>query len=291
MIWLHALRVHQWIKNLLLAAPVLAAHEFADGALLLPLVLAVCAFCLCSSAVYVVNDLLDLESDRRHPHKRRRPFAAGTLPVWKGMVAAPLLTVGAFLVGQCVGASLVGVLAIYFTVALAYSLWFKRLVLVDCMMLTGLYTLRIFAGAVATGIPPSFWLLAFAIFFFLSLAFVKRYAELQVQEAAGSDRAHGRGYYISDRPLVLALGVAAAYSAVLVLALYLDGEEAVRLYARPEWLWAAVPITLSWISWVWIKAHRGEMSDDPIVFALTDPASLACGALLALTFFVAAAAP
>jgi 4-hydroxybenzoate polyprenyltransferase len=213
------------------------------------------------------------------------------LPVWQGVAAAPLLTAGAFLVGQHAGASLLGVLAIYFAVALGYSLWFKRMVLIDCMTLTGLYTLRIFAGAVATGIPPSFWLLAFSIFFFLSLAFVKRYAELQVQEAAGSDRAHGRGYYTSDRPWVLALGMAAAFSAVLVLALYLDGEEAVRLYAQPEWLWAAVPITLSWISWVWIKAHRGEMSDDPIVFALTDPASLACGALLALTFVAAAASP
>jgi 4-hydroxybenzoate polyprenyltransferase len=272
-----------------LAVPLLAAHQYSDATLLQLLLPAFCAFCLCSSAVYVSNDLLDLESDRKHPHKRMRPFAAGTLPVWKGLVTVPLLTGGGFLLAHAVGPCFVGVVSVYFAVTLAYSLWLKRCVLVDCMTLTALYTLRIVAGAVATDIPPSFWLLAFSVFLFLSLAFVKRYAELQVQEAAGSDRAHGRGYYVADRPLLLALGIAAAYAAVLVLALYLDGDVVVQLYARPEWLWAAVPVMLFWMSWVWIKAHRGEMYDDPIAFALRDPTSLACAGLLAVTFVLAAA--
>jgi 4-hydroxybenzoate polyprenyltransferase len=175
----------------------------------------------------------------------------------------------------------------YFVLTCAYSLRLKRIALVDCLTLAALYTLRVIAGAAAVAITLSFWLLAFSVFIFLSLAFVKRYAELQLQAGAGNLQAHGRGYMVADAPVVQALGIAAGYAAVLVLALYLHGETVVTLYAQPELIWFAVPLILFWVSWVWMKAHRGEMHDDPIVFALKDKASLAVAQLVALCFLLA----
>lgn len=285
--WRRALRLHQWLKNLLLVVPVLAAHEVANPAHWGALALAFVSFSLCASAVYVANDLFDLESDRLHPRKRSRPFAAGRLPAWQGVVAVPLLLAASLAVGAGVGGSFLPWLAGYFLLTCAYSLRLKRMVLVDCLALATLYTLRIVAGAAATGIEPSFWLLAFSGFLFLSLAFVKRYAELLVQVGRGSAKAHGRGYLTEDAPLVLVFGVVSGYAAAVVLALYLNSDAVARLYGRPTIAGAAVPILLLWISWVWLQAHRGRMHDDPLVFALRDPASLASGAALAAALALA----
>ena len=285
--WLKMLRVHQYLKNLLLFVPLLAAHQIGNFQSLSTLILAFVSFSLCASAVYMANDLLDLESDRKHPRKRHRPFACAAVPIKAGVILAPLFAIASLILGLVVGAAFTAWLVVYFLLTCAYSLWLKRLALIDCLTLAALYTLRIIAGAAAVAITLSFWLLAFSVFIFLSLAFVKRYAELQVQAQAGNSHAHGRGYAVTDAPLLQTLGITAGYAAVLVLALYLHGETVVTLYAQPQLIWFAVPLMLFWVSWVWMKAHRGEMHDDPIVFAIKDKASLAVAALITISFLLA----
>lgn len=285
--WAKMLRVHQWLKNLLLFVPLVAAHRVSDSASWGALAIAFVSFSLCASTVYIANDLFDLESDRLHPRKRLRPFAAGTIPVWQGVVAAPVLLAASVLLGLQVGGDFMPWLIGYFALTCVYSVVLKRMVLVDCLTLALLYTVRIVAGAAAAGLDLSFWLLAFSIFLFLSLAFVKRYAELLVQAASGKDRAHGRGYYTSDASLVQAFGIASGYASVLVLALYLNSESVIRLYSRPEFAGATVPILLFWISWVWLQAHRGRMNDDPLVFAVKDPASIVAGAIFGAALVLA----
>lgn len=285
--WLRVFRVHQWVKNILLFVPVLAAHQAITGELGITLLLAFIAFSLCASSVYIANDLLDLESDRQHPRKCHRPFAAGHVPVALGVVLAPLLMVLSFVLAAFVNASFFIWLLIYFAITCAYSWGLKRLVLVDCLTLAILYTLRIVAGAAAVHVPLSFWLLALSIFLFLSLAFIKRYAELQVHDSNSVSKVHGRGYYTSDASLVQQLGVSSGFAAVLVLALYLNSTTVVLLYRTPEIIWVAVPLMLWWLSWMWLKAHRGLMHDDPIVFAMKDKTSIAIGILFVATFLLA----
>lgn len=284
--WLRMLRVHQWLKNLLLFVPFFAAHMLSNTQAWLSLALAFCAFSLCASSVYIANDLLDLESDRQHPRKRNRPFASGALPVWVGVVTAPPLLLCSLFLAQHVSAGFMLWLSLYFALTCAYSWSLKRLMLIDCLSLAVLYTLRIIAGAAAINMQLSFWLLAFAIFLFLSLAFVKRYAELEVQLSNGKQKAHGRGYYTSDASIIQSLGITSSYASVLVLALYLNSDAVVKLYRTPEAIWAAVPVMLFWVSWMWMQAHRGLMHDDPLVFAIKDKASLLAGlafaAILAL---------
>jgi 4-hydroxybenzoate polyprenyltransferase len=285
--WRRVFRVHQWLKNALLFVPLLAAHQLGNIQSLSTLLLAFISFSLCASAVYMANDLLDLDSDRKHPRKRNRPFAAAAVPIYAGAVLAPVFAIASLALGLLVGTAFTVWLVIYFLLTCAYSLWLKRLALIDCLTLAALYTLRIIAGAAAVAISLSFWLLAFSVFIFLSLAFVKRYAELQVQAGIGNSHAHGRGYAVTDAPLVQTLGIAAGYAAVMVLALYLHGETVVTLYAQPELIWFAVPLMLFWVSWVWMKAHRGEMHDDPIVFAIKDKASLVVAVSIAASFLLA----
>ncbi len=287
--WLRLLRVQQWLKNLLLFAPILAAHQVVEFQSWLLLVLAFISFSLCASANYLVNDLLDLESDRIHPRKRNRPFASGQVPIVAGVVAVPLLLASSLLLGWLIGEQFLLCLAAYLLVTVCYSWFLKRLVLVDCITLAVLYTLRIIAGAAAVGMGLSFWLLAFAVFLFLSLAFVKRYAELEVQLLEGRQEVHGRGYFTSDAPLVQTLGVSAGYAAALVLSLYLNSEEVLLLYATPEIVWGAVLILLYWISWMWMQAHRGLMHDDPLVFAVKSRTSLLAGALFLLVIYLGTA--
>ena len=281
------LRMHQWLKNLLLFIAPLAAHQTPSADLSSMLLLAFFSFSLCASAVYIANDLFDLDSDRHHPRKRLRPFASGRVSVAKGVVLFPLLLLNAFLFAIPVGSAFVGWLLFYFLLTCAYSWGLKRVVLIDCLVLAMLYTVRIIAGAAAAGIALSFWLLAFSVFLFLSLAFVKRYAELKTHADDGRDHAHGRGYWISDAPLVQSLGITSGYAAVVVLALYLNSDAVVKLYQQPVVMWSAVPVMLFWISWMWMKAHRGEMHDDPLLFAVRDKASLLSGCAFALVLFVA----
>jgi len=288
-VWRRTLRVHQWLKNILLFVPLFASHHFSDVGIWQALALAFLSFSLCASSVYIANDLTDLESDRQHPRKSKRPFAAGALPVWKGVIAAPLLLLASLAIGTFVGNKFLIALAIYFLVTCAYSWGLKRLMLVDCLTLAVLYTMRIVAGAAASGLELSFWLLAFSGFLFLSLAFVKRYAELQLQLLRGKHKAHGRAYVTSDASLIQVLGVNSGFAAVVVLALYFNNENVLSLYHTPELAWVGVPIMLFWISWVWIRAHRGEMHDDPVIFAVKDRASLIAGALFGAVLMGASA--
>ena len=280
-VWSQVLRVHQWLKNLLLLIPLFASHQLNQREAWVSLLFAFLALSLCASSVYIANDLLDLESDRLHPRKRNRPFASGQIPAWIGVALAPVLVLAGLALGSRVGGHFLAWLEVYFALTCAYSWGLKRIMLVDCLTLAMLYTLRVVAGAAATGTALSFWLLAFSVFLFLSLAFVKRYAELNVQQLEGRKRAHGRAYLTSDAPLVQTLGITSGYTAALVLALYLESDAVVRLYRTPEIVWGAVPVLLFWVSWMWMQANRGNMHDDPLIHAVKDKASLLAGAAFA----------
>jgi 4-hydroxybenzoate polyprenyltransferase len=285
--WCRVFRVHQWLKNLLLFVPLLAAHRLSETDSLIQLIVAFISFSLCASAVYITNDLLDLESDRQHPRKKYRPFASGSVPILYGVILAPVCGAVSLALSVYVGKYFMAWIFAYFALTFAYSVKLKKIVLIDCLTLAALYTLRIVAGAAAVSVPLSFWLLAFSTFIFLSLAFVKRYAELQVHLLERKDKVHGRGYYVTDASLIQTLGIAAGYAAVLVLALYLQGETVTTLYRTPEFIWGSVPLMLFWISWIWLKAHRGLMNDDPLVFAVKDTASWAVVIGIGISFVAA----
>jgi 4-hydroxybenzoate polyprenyltransferase/phosphoserine phosphatase len=274
------LRLHQWLKNLLLFVPLLAAHQFTQGAAWGHLLLAFFSFSLCASAVYISNDLLDLASDRLHPRKRRRPFASGAVPIAWGVVLSPLLALTSMALALVVGTHFLAWLAVYFALTCWYSVTLKRLVLLDCMTLACLYTLRIIAGGAASALALSRWLLAVSGFVFLSLSFLKRHTELRpLVERGETAAAHGRGYIAQDAALVQMFGVAAGYASAVVLALYLHGNTVQLLYRQPHAILVTVGVLVYWISWMWLQSHRGEMHDDPVVFAVKDKISLACGAV------------
>lgn len=287
--WAKALRLHQWLKNLLVFVPLLAAHRLDEPAVLLAALLAFLAFGLCASSVYVLNDLLDLEDDRKHARKRTRPFAAGRLAPQQGLAASAIsLALALLLCLLALPAAFLGTLALYYGLTLAYSLFLKRRAMVDVLTLAALYTLRILAGAAACGIVVTSWMLAFSVFMFLSLALVKRYAELRhAREAGQVSRTPGRGYYPGDLDMIASLGGSAGYLAVLVLALYIDELGGSSLYRHPELIWLACPLLLYWISRTWMMTHRGEMHDDPVVFAARDGVSLVVGLLFGLVFWAA----
>jgi 4-hydroxybenzoate polyprenyltransferase/phosphoserine phosphatase len=268
---LQALRPHQWSKNLLIFAPMLAAHDFSAAP---SAVAAFVAFCLTASSVYVINDMLDLKADRNHPRKRSRPFAAGTVSLAWGMAAAPTLALSALAIALLFTPPLfAGVLTLYYIVTFAYSLWLKRQVMVDILTLACLYTLRIFAGAAATDLPLSPWLLAFAMFMFLALAAVKRQAELTDQLREGRIKVEGRGYTTDDLPIMRGIALSAGYASVMVFALYINSPNIIELYSQPEMLWLVCPLLLYWVSYMVMATHRGRMTADPIVYAATDPVS------------------
>jgi 4-hydroxybenzoate polyprenyltransferase len=285
--WIKALRLHQWMKNLLLFLPLLGAHQIFDPALLFRVAVAFFAFGFCASSVYLVNDLMDLESDRHHPRKRLRPFAAGVLSPLAGVAVAGVLLVCAFVLAWWVAQAFFAWLAVYFVITVAYTFALKRKEIVDALSLAALYTLRIIAGGAAVALPASFWLLAFSLFLFLSLAFVKRFSELQVMLGQGRDEAKGRGYVTSDLPLIQMMGVVSGFAAVMVLALYINSEAVVVMYKRPEAMWLTIPILLYWITRVWMKTHRGLMHDDPVLFAMKDKISIISGLMFLTVLWLA----
>ena len=287
LVYLRALRVHQWLKNLLVIVPLLAAHQANVLQGLLQVIYAFFAFSLCASAVYVLNDLLDLESDRQHSRKRKRPFAAGSIPLWQGMLMVPVLLAVAFTIAAMLPKQFILVLAAYFVMTLAYSIRLKKQVIVDVMLLAGLYTMRIIAGAAATQITPSFWLLAFSMFIFLSLAMVKRYSELLITLQNNKQETAGRGYAVSDLQVLMSIGVSSGIGSVLVLALYLNNPETNKMYPNTMWLWLMPPLLLYWVARMWMKTQRGQVDDDPVVFAARDWQSLVVLLLSACIFMAA----
>lgn len=282
-----ALRPHQWAKNVLLLVPLFAAHRLGDLDGLIHAVLALAAFCMCASSVYLLNDMLDLEADRAHARKSKRPFAAGDLSLRVGLALVPVLMAGAAGIAVFLPDRFRSALLAYYVLTVAYSFALKRLLLIDAVALAGLYTLRVIAGAGASEVALSFWLLLFSVFLFLSLAFVKRYAELDGLRRQHRLQAIGRGYHVEDLTILQSLGTAAGYLSVLVLALYINSPDIQALYHRPKVIWMLCVLMLYWISRVWMTAHRGAMHDDPVVYALKDRVSLVVGLLAAISIGVA----
>ncbi len=271
-----ALRIHQWAKNVLIFVPLLLAHALYAQTIGRALSAFFC-FSLCASSTYIVNDLLDIEADRRHPRKRFRPFASGDLQAKTGVLISAGLLALSFAIAATLPAAFLGYLLLYLVSTLSYSLYLKRVVLVDVVLLSGLYTLRLLAGAAATSIAISPWLAGFSVFLFLSLAMVKRFAELQNIRAAGQVPSNGRGYLLSDVEQLRSFGTASAYASVVVFSLYISGAEVTGLYAHPQRMWLITPIMILWISRVWLLASRGELDEDPVIFAVTDRMSLLLG--------------
>jgi 4-hydroxybenzoate polyprenyltransferase/phosphoserine phosphatase len=299
--WLRAIRLHQWAKNTLIFVPMMLAHDWRLGALV-GAVFAFVSFGLCASATYIVNDLLDIEADRKHPRKRRRPFAAGDLSAIEGVGAVVVLmaiavTIAALLLPLIhaidpgytlrLPHAFLGWLALYTASTLIYSFFLKRKLLLDVFTLSGLYTLRILAGSAATNVPVSTWLAGFSVFFFLSLAFVKRFAELELTRERGGLSTSGRGYHVADLEQVRALGTGASYAAVLILTLYIRDSSTMLLYKHAYLLWLVIPVLLLWLSQVWMLASRGQMHDDPVVWAITDKRSLALGVVMMAVVWLA----
>lgn len=285
-----ALRPHQWVKNLLLLLPLFLAHQVNPWVRLWPVLVALAAFCCVASGVYLLNDVIDIEADRCHATKRRRPIASGELSRTFGLTLSVIVgAVGCALACTCVSMLFAGVLALYGVLATAYSLFVKRQLLLDVILLAGLYTLRIAAGAVAARVPLSPWLAAFAMFFFFSLALGKRYIELRRTTGGGQPQLTGRGYRSDDAHLLESLGPASGYLAVLVFCLYIDSNAVAALYQRAWLLWAVCPVLLYWVTRFWLLARRNEVHDDPVVFALKDRASLASIALTTALVLAASA--
>ncbi len=285
--YLKALRVHHWFKNLILFVPLVAAHRAYEAILLKQACIGFLSFCFLASSVYIMNDFLDLTADRHHPHKRDRPFAAGQVPIPMGLCLIPVLLGLSFLMGALLPSTFFGIIIVYYVITLTYSLFLKEVVILDVIILAGLFATRLMAGSATVDIWPSSWLMAFSMFIFLSLAMVKRYKELVIMSAMGGETAKARNYEASDREILKSMGIASGYVSVLVLALYIASYTAQNLYGRKQAIWFLCPLLLYWISHIWLTAHRGKMNDDPVVFAMKDPPSLIIFLLMAATVLVA----
>ena len=281
--YLSAIRVHQWLKNVVVFGPLILAHRISEPNMIAAALLAFVSFCLCASSVYLLNDLLDLSDDRRHPTKRERALASGRVSLLGAAVLAVVLLALAFGLALTLPVEFIGVLAFYYLVTLLYSFRFKSSAPSDVLILAGLYTLRIIAGASAVSVEPSFWLLAFSMFLFLSLALAKRYTGLKRLAMGGDAEGGDRGYRVADLELLSQFGISSAFAAVTVLALYINSDAIRELYGRPEMIWLLCPLLLYIVSRLWLLARRGELDEDPVVFAMRDirtHAAVAAGLVL-----------
>lgn len=290
--WIKALRLHQWAKNALIFVPAIMSMTIANPSVLLTLLIAFPLLGMMASGTYILNDLVDLAADRSHPSKHRRPFASGRLKLWQGFVAAPLLIVGGLIGGFLVSPAFAVTMLVYLFTTLAYSLVLKRAALADTMTLAFLYSWRLVMGAVLAGVALSHWLIVFSMFLFVSLSLAKRHVEVLRRTSAGERRIANRGYRAEDATLTLGLGLATATATPLILVLYIiESAWPSGVYSTPEALWIA-PVAMGlWLMRVWLLANRGELHDDPVVFAFKDPRSLAIGAILAAGFIAAAFLP
>lgn len=286
--YLQAMRPHQWAKNLLVFVPLALAHRILEPVLLFQAGLAFLSFGFCASSVYLLNDLLDLDADRRHPTKRNRSFASGSISIVKGSVLVPVLLVLAFAVALLLPIEFLLVLSVYYLTTLAYSIRLKRTALADVFVLAGLYSLRLLAGAASVKVALSFWLLAFSMFLFLSLALVKRYTEVLRLNDEGRAGVAGRGYRSVDLETLASFGSASGYMAVLVLALYINSEAVVGLYTHAQVIWLLCPLILYIVSRIWLLARRDELHEDPVVFVLQDRRTQGIVCLGALLLWLAA---
>ena len=270
--YFEAIRVHQWVKNLLIFVPLLTAHAWYVSAVMNSL-MAFLAFSFTASATYVLNDFLDLQSDRSHWRKRTRSLASGSVPLGHGLVLMFFSLAAGLAIGWSLSPLFLATLLSYLAITLLYSFRLKEYALIDIFVLAGLYTLRLMAGAVVIGVVLSFWLLAFSMFIFLSLALIKRCSELTAMIHFGRGDARGRDYQVPDLAYLSAMGTASGYASVLVLALFVNSPDVTLRYSEPRLLWLLCPLFLYWISRLWIKTGRGEMHDDPVVFTIKDRGS------------------
>jgi 4-hydroxybenzoate polyprenyltransferase/phosphoserine phosphatase len=285
---LRALRPHQWAKNILLFAAVFLGHKFNDLSLIINSAFGFVAFCLCGSAVYIINDLVDLEADRLHPKKRSRPFAAGDISAVTGILLSVLLFLGALTVSVYLSLTFTVVLVAYFTLTLLYSFYLKEKLLIDVFLLGLLYTLRVWAGGVCTGIVISNWALAFFMCLFLSLALAKRYSELSDFAAANrGGPLYRRDYRVSDMQFLMSLGCSSALMSVVVVALYINSPDVTRYYRRPTLLWVVCPLLAFWLSRLWLIAARGNLDEDPVLYAIRDKLSYVLGVIIVVVVLLA----
>lgn len=286
---LRALRPHQWVKNLLIFVPLVLAHRLSDTSALIATIWAAIAFSACASCVYLLNDMLDLDADRGHPEKRFRPLASGELSLGLARATIPALLALAFGISAVfLPPRFLAMLACYLGANACYCAWLKRKPMIDVLILSNMYTLRVLAGGIAAGVPVSEWLLAFSTFFFLSLAFVKRYSELKRLAIEQQPQAAGRGYEVSDLSLIETMGPCSGYLSVLVLALYINSDQVKNLYFNSNLLWILCALLLYWISRLWFWAKRGELLEDPVLFAITDRNSLIVAVIGIVTLAAAA---
>jgi len=285
---LNLLRLHQWLKNLLLFVPLLVSHKFDNPQNLNNIIIAFLSFSFCASSVYIINDIFDLESDRKHLIKKNRLISSGKLSIATSLVIAFFTITLSILLGTMVGTKFLIVLLLYLILTIIYSLVLKSIVLVDCFTLSAFYTFRIIAGGVAISLSLSFWLLLFSVFIFLSLAFLKRYSEIVLMKSDGKNILYGRGYIISDVFLLQIMGLSSGYISTLILALYIsNGDNVSSLYTHPIVILLMTPLVLFWISWLWFKAARNEIHFDPIIFALRDKVSLSIAFIMVVIFLYA----
>ncbi len=273
-------RIHQWLKNLLIFVPLLLSHTLTRPQVVAGMLAFIC-FSLAASSAYLINDLLDIEVDRRHPRKRTRPFAAGDLGAPTGFAAAALLLLIALLNARTLPSDFFGWLLVYLVSTLGYSIYLKRIALVDVLVLSGLYTLRLLAGNAATGTHISHWLAGFAAFLFFSLAMAKRFAELERLRAGNAAPRNDRGYHVGDLDQLRTFGTASAFAAVVIFSIYISSPDVMMLYHKPHFLWLILPLMLLWLCRVWLIASRGTLHEDPLIFAMTDRMSLLIGAAIA----------
>jgi len=282
------LRPQQWVKNLLIFVPILLDHRLTQLEVMARGAMAFAAFCLAASGAYVLNDMLDLEADRSHPTKRHRPFASSALSPRVGYGLSPLLIATSLVIGSALAApSFLALLLLYVVLTAAYSAYLKRIAVLDVLLLAGLYTLRVLAGITASGVRYTTWFLGFSTFLFLSLAFLKRHSEFSALSAGTAPSTRRRGYVSQDLEWLRTMGAASGYLAVLVLALYLNSDDVVKLYRNPIRLFLVCPLLLFWISRMWLLAYRGRIDEDPIVATARDPSSYVVGALVILVLYAA----
>ena len=285
---LNALRVHHWIKNFLLFIPLLTAHKYYDLDLVLILCLAFLSFSLCASSIYIFNDILDIDNDRLHPNKKNRPFASNKISIRTGTIIASFTVLIGLILSMIISKLFAICLLGYLILSMAYSLFLKSIKYLDCVILVTLYILRIYSGGIVVNIIPSFWLILFSIFIFMSLAFAKRYIELNIHYSGKENlKISGRNYSIKDLRKLYFAGITSGYISVLILAIYLGSETVVRLYQSPIFIWIAVPLLLIWISLVWKKSKDKEINDDPIMFSIKNKWSIIIIFLIFLCFFLA----
>ncbi len=284
---LRALRVHQWVKNLLLFVPLIMSHSFLDKKNVIFAFLGFLAFSFVASAGYLINDIKDLESDKEHPKKSKRPLASGKLSISSAIIIIFLLLGLALFLSTFLPKVFFIILSVYFFLTISYSLFFKKLLVLDIIFLASLYAVRILAGGMATALEVTPWLLAFSVFMFFSLACIKRYSELIQLYKRDLKETPGRAYTTDDIQTISIFGISSGFIAVLVLALYINGGHVATLYSKPEALWLICPAILYWVSRVWILASRGEVDEDPIIFALKDKTSYVTALVALILIYIA----